>query len=157
MELKHSESYYIKVLLNRVKLEDIMTKKVISVNEYDRFSLVEEKLREFRIRHLPVVDFTGKLVGIVTQRDLYRAQSPRRLDDGTWYYDQKSLDSNILQYVMTKNPFSLSPEDPVAQAVLVMAERKYGCVPIVKKDQTLCGIVTQHDILKIAAQIIREA
>lgn len=156
MESKYSENYYIKILLNKVKVSEIMTPKVISLNENDRFSLVEEKLREFNIRHLPVVDDSKKLVGIVTQRDLYRIQSPRHLEDDTWYYDQKSLDSHILKYVMTKEPYALNPEDPVAKAVLLMAERRFGCLPVVKKDHTLCGIITQHDILKIAAGILRE-
>ena len=156
MDSKYSENYYIKIILNRVKIDEIMTKKVISIHENDRFSLVEEKLREFRIRHLPVVDQGGKLVGIVTQRDLYRIQSPRHLEDDTWYYDQRSLDSHILKYVMTKDPCALNPEDPVAKAVVLMVERKYGCLPIVKKDRTLCGIITQLDILKIAARILRE-
>lgn len=156
MESKYSENYYIKILLNRVKVSEIMTKKVISIQENDRFSLVEEKLREFNIRHLPVVDDNGKLVGIVTQRDLYRIQSPRHLEDDTWYYDQRSLDSYILKYVMTKDPCALNPEDPIAKAFLLMAERKYGCLPIVQKDRTLCGIITREDILKIAARILRE-
>ena len=62
MELKHNERFYIKTLLNKVKVSDIMTKNVVTVHEDDRFSLVEEKLREFRIRHLPVVNYDGKLV-----------------------------------------------------------------------------------------------
>ena len=156
MESKNSENYYIKILLNKVKIDEIMTKKVISIHENDRFSLVEEKLREFRIRHLPVIDEGGKLVGIVTQRDLYRTQSPRHLEDDTWYYDQKSLDSHILKHVMTKDPVALNPEDAIAKAVVLMVERKYGCLPIVQKDRTLCGIITQLDILKIAARILKE-
>ena len=156
MEPQYSESYYIKIFLNKLKVNEIMTKKIISVQENDRFSLVEEKLREFRIRHLPVIDEGGKLVGIVTQRDLYRTQSPRHLEDDTWYYDQKSLDSHILKYVMTKEPYALNPEDSVVKAILLMAERKYGCLPIVQKDRTLCGIITREDILKIVAQILKE-
>lgn len=156
MESKYSENYYIKILLNRIKVSEIMTKKVISIQENDRFSLVEEKLREFNIRHLPVVNDNGKLVGIVTQRDLYRIQSPRHLEDDTWYYDQRSLDSYILKYVMTKDPCALHPDDPVAQAFLLMAQRKYGCLPIVQKDRTLCGIIARHDIFKIFARILRE-
>ena len=156
MDSKYSENYYIKILLNKVKINDIMTKKVIFIHENDRFSLVEEKLREFNIRHLPIIDDRGKLVGIVTQRDLYRIQSPRHLEDDTWYYDQKSLDSHILKYVMTKDPSALNPEDPVAKAILLMVQCRYGCLPIVQKDRTLCGIITQHDILKVAARILRE-
>ena len=156
MDPKCNESYYIKILLDKVKIDEIMTKKVISIHEDDRFSLVEEKLREFNIRHLPVIDANGKLVGIVTQRDLYRTQSPRHLEDDTWYYDQKSLDSHILKHVMTPDPYALNPEDSVVKAVLLMVERKYGCLPVVKKDRTLCGIITRHDILKITARILKE-
>ena len=156
MDSQYSENYYIKIFLNKIKINDIMTKKVISIHENDRFSLVEEKLREFHIRHLPVINDGGKLVGIITQRDLYRTQSPRHLEDDTWYYDQISLDSHILKYVMTKDPCTLNPEDPVAKAVLLMVERKYGCLPIVRKDRTLCGIITREDILKIAARILKE-
>ena len=156
MELKHPEDYYIKLLLNKVKIEEIMTRNVISLKETDRFSLVEEKFREFRIRHLPIVNKENKLVGILTQRDLYRIQAPRLLEDGSWFYDQKSLDSHILKHVMTQNPTALKPHDTAASAVLLMAERKYGCLPVVQPDGSLCGIITQYDILKIAAQILKE-
>ncbi|MFA5060441.1 MAG: CBS domain-containing protein [Candidatus Omnitrophota bacterium] len=156
MELQHSESFYIRTLLNKVKIKEVMATKLITLFVDDPFSLVEEKLRRFHIRHLPVVDKAGKLVGIVTQRDLYRVQSPRKDEEGNWYYDKESLDSFILKHVMTKDPVILFPESSIAEALLLMVEKKYGCIPIVDRNHLLCGIITQVDILRIAAQILKE-
>ena len=154
MDLTHPEDYYIRLLLNKVKIAEIMNRKVISIREDEPFSRVEQKLREFNIRHLPVVNADGRLVGIITQRDLFRIQSPRRLEDGSWYYDPKSLDAYILTNVMTPNPTVLNPRDSLAQVILLMSDTKYGCIPIV--ENKLCGIITQYDIIKIAARILRE-
>ena len=138
-----------------VQLKHIMTEKVITINVDDRFSLVEEKMREFRIRHLPVIDKNKKLVGIVTQRDLYKVQSPRRDENGNWFYDKESLDEHILKYVMTPEPFTLKPEDHLGDAILHMVDRKYGSIPIVNEKHHVIGIITQIDILRIAAEIVR--
>ena len=156
MELKHTEDFHIRSLLNKVKLQEVMTKEVITIDINEPFSHVEEKFMRYHIRHLPVVENKDKLVGIVTQRDLYRIQSPRKLEEGDWYYDKEMLDSHILKSVMTPNPFTLGPENSVAEALLVMVDYKYGCIPIVRKDNILCGIITQIDILRIGAQILRE-
>ncbi|HOW35987.1 MAG TPA: CBS domain-containing protein [Candidatus Omnitrophota bacterium] len=156
MALKHTENFFVRTLLSKVKLSEIMVEDVIALNVNDPFSRVEELMREKHIRHIPIVDEHFKLAGIITQRDLYRIQPPRKDEEGNWFYDKEMLDKNILRHVMTKNPFTLSPENTVAEALLAMVDRKYGCIPIVDKSQTLCGIVTQIDILRIGAQIIRE-
>ena len=156
MELKRPENYFIKKLLNEVKLKDIMTTAVISIREDEPFHRVEEKLKSHRIRHLPVVDVNNRLVGLITQRDLYKIQSPRKLEDGTWYYDRQMLDNFILKHVMAKAVCTLSSEASVAEALLKMVDTKYGCIPIVDDKNMLCGIITQIDILKIAARILRE-
>lgn len=156
MVLRHSEDYFIRTLLGKVRLNEIMVKEVIALNVNDPFSRVEEIMRERHVRHIPVVDEHYKLVGIITQRDLYRIQPPRKDEDGNWFYNKEMLDGNILKHVMTKNPFALNPDHTVADCLLIMVDRKYGCIPVVDKDRILCGIVTQIDILRIGAQIIRE-
>ena len=156
MDLKHPEDYYIQVLLNKVKLKEIMVENVITLEVNEPFSLVEEKFRQFGIRHLPIVDDKKKLVGIITQRDLYRTVSPRKDEEGNMIYDKDVLDNYILKHIMTKNPFTLTAENSVAEALLAMVDKKYGVVPIVDKNNFLCGIVTQIDILRLGARIIRE-
>ena len=156
-KLKHSEDYHVKILLKKVQLSEIMTGKVISVKEDAPFHEVADKIRHNGIRHLPVVDSDGKAVGLITERDLFKIQSPRKLEDGTWYYDPEMLDSVILKDVMIKDPFTLKPDNTVAEAILVMVEKKFGCVLIKDNAGKLCGIMSYVDLLKLAAQIIEEA
>lgn len=155
-KLKFAEDFYVRALLNKVKLEDIMTAPVITVNVNTPFHEVADKIRQNRVRHLPVVDEKEKLVGLLTERELFKTQSPRRLEDGTWYYDPEALDGFILKNVMIKDPFTMSPNDTAAEAILEMVRLKYACVCIIKEDRVLAGIITYIDFLELAAQIISE-
>ena len=155
-KLQHSEDFYIKTLLNKVLLREIMTTPVISVHVEAPFHEVADKITKNKIRHLPVVDENNKLVGLITERYLYKIQSPRRLEDGTWYYDQEALDSFILRNVMISNPLSLRPDNTVGEAILKMVQSREWSISITQKDGTLCGIVTYTDLLELAAQILME-
>ena len=146
----------IKILFNKVKLSEIMTAPVITVSEDAAFHEVAEKIQKNKIRHLPVVDQDNKLVGLMTERGLYKIQSPRWLEDGTWYYDAEMLDNFILKDVMIHNLFTMSPDNSVSEAILKMVDKKYGCILVADKDRKLCGIVSYVDLLKLAAQIIQE-
>ncbi|MFA5089110.1 MAG: CBS domain-containing protein [Candidatus Omnitrophota bacterium] len=156
IKLQRSEDYYIKVLLQETKVKDIMTRDPVSLPMDAPFSQVSRKIMEFGIRHLPIVDKENRLVGLITQRDLYKIQPPRKMIDGTWYYDEEALNSVILSHVMIKEPFTMSPENSVGEALLTMVNAKYGCIPVVDEDRKLRGIVTQIDILRVAAQIFLE-
>lgn len=143
----------IRAFLKVTKLKEIMTSKVISIRIDAPFSEVPKKFNMFNIRHLPVVDQKNRLVGLMTQRDLYKLHSPRKLEDGSWYYDEDELNNYILEDVMLRNPLAMDVEDCVGDALLVMVRNKYGCIPIIDKDRVLCGIVTRVDVLKMAARI----
>ncbi len=156
IKLKRPENYYIRILLKEIKLKDIMTEQMITVHIDAPFSEVAEKLTNHGFRHLPVIDDERKLAGLITERDLFKIQPPRKLEDGSWYYDKDMLDAVILRTVMTQNPFAMHPEDPIGAAVEQMVGKRYGCIPIVDAKGFLRGIITQMDILKIAAQIYSE-
>ena len=138
-------------------IADIMVVRVITVGVEDRLSRVEERMRVNGIRHVPVIDEKGRVAGIFTQRDLFRAISPRPTEEGTYVFDRDQLDTYRLRHFMTANPLTLRPEDSVARAVELMGELKYGCIPIVDGGKKLVGIVTQIDILKFLARKLREA
>ena len=152
--LKRAEDYYIKVLLREVPLKDIMTTPVITIDIDAKFNEVPQKFRKYEIRHLPV---TGgpekKLVGLISLRDLYRIHSPHRNLEGEWVYDDQELDGIILKNVMLRNPFYMKENDCMGEALVKIVEHKYGCIPIVNEDMQIQGILTQEDILRVAAQI----
>ena len=153
IESKGNAREQIANLIDQTKLKDIMATEVISINARDRFSEVARKMKEFSIRHLPVVDDQNRLVGMITQRMLYQIKSPRKLVDGEWYYDAEMLNDVILEHVMQKDIFSLQFDLSMGQALLKMVHNKYGSIPIVDDQRKLIGLITRNDVLKVAAQI----
>jgi acetoin utilization protein AcuB len=156
IKLTHSESFYIKKLLENVKLKEIMTENVISLPVEAHFSEVARQMMDNKVRHLPILNKNKEVVGIISQRDLYKIQSPRLREDGTMYYDPAMLDNIILRVVMTQDPVTLTLDDSAAKAVIKMIDHHCGCVPVVDHKNVLCGIITRVDLLRIAAQIIKE-
>src|SRR3989338_9184698 len=93
IKLKRPEDYYIKVLLKEIKLKEIMTSEIVTVKVDAAFSEVAEKLTNHGFRHLPIIDEDKKLVGLISERDLFKIQPPHKLEDGTWFYDKDMLDA----------------------------------------------------------------
>ena len=134
--------------LKEILLKDVMAAPVRTIRDTDDFHVVQDKLATYDIRHLPVVDHNGVLVGLITQRALYKIHSPRRLEDGSWYYDKDLLDGFILKNVMIKEPFFLKGDSTLQEAIDSMIQFKIGSVPVVDELDRPIGILTRGDILK---------
>jgi len=156
IKLKRGEGYYLKILFQETKIKDIMTPDPVYIKASDRFSLVPEKFAKHNIRHLPVVDEKKRLIGLITQRDLFRIHPPRLSEEGEWFYDQGSMDNIIISHVMVREPCCMHANEAIGGALETFAQKKYGCIPIVDQDGVLCGILTQNDLLQVAAQIYQE-
>ena len=148
MSVKKSD---IKQFLLDTKVREVMASPVITVKETDDFALVQEKIALYDVRHLPVLDETGSVVGLISQRDLYQIHSPRRLEDGSWYYDKEALNQFILKNVMHPKPFTLKSSNSLNEAIEATVRFKYGCIPIVDDYKKPCGILTRDTMLKFLA------
>jgi len=138
----------IKQFLMETQVRDVMASPVITVKDTDDFALVQEKIALYDVRHLPVVNETGSIVGIITQRDLYQIHSPRRLEDGSWYYDKEALSQFLLMKVMLPKPFTLKPASSLYEAIEATVRFKFGCIPVVDDYKKPCGILTRDTMLK---------
>lgn len=108
-----------------------------------------EVMDDFLIRHLPVVDERGNLIGIVSDRDLLEFRLP--LDDelAAPAATEKRLDRTV-EEAMSHNTISVEQEDDVGAAVDVMLQYKVGAVPVVRgPDGELVGIVSYVDVLRL--------
>lgn len=130
-----------------IPIRNFMVTDVVYIRIDEHFSAVYEKMNLHRIRHLPVLDANKRLAGIITERDLFRLHSPRKVED-EWVYDKSELDQFILKHCMTKDPMALTPEHTLFDAVGFFAREKFGCIPITDKDKKLVGIITPFDLLK---------
>lgn len=138
----------IQELLRATKVKEVMASPAITVHESDEFHLVWEKFETYDIRHLPVIDESGGVCGLITQRQMYKVHSPRRLEDGSWYYDQETLDGFILKNVMLAEPLLLGPDSTLQEAMDSMLRFKTGCIPIVDKYRSPLGILTRDDVIR---------
>lgn len=101
-------------------------------------------LRDGGFRRLPVVD-NGKLVGIVTDRDLKEA-SPSKASTLSVYELNYLLSKLTIKDVMKTNVYKVEPNDPIEKAALLMEEQKVSGLPVVEGD-TVVGILTITDML----------
>ena len=152
-------------LLKSITVGESMSSPVKTLNINDPFSEVERIFVESGIRHLPIIDDNERLVGIITQKDLYKLVSPRKVAsqafefsgdkilDGDAYYSKEVLDSFILNNVMTKDVCSFSIDRSLGEALHAMVEENINSVVIADEDQKVIGIVTSVDIMKEADRI----
>ncbi len=133
-----------------MKVRDIMVKEVATLDINDELSLANDIMRLGRIRHLPVVD-GGRLVGIVSERDLFRSSLAQALGYGT-KTTREIMKTLSIKDVMVPEVVTIAPDAEACDAVQLMLDKKIGCVPVVDKDR-LVGLITETDIL---AQYLKE-
>ncbi|HZI49673.1 MAG TPA: CBS domain-containing protein, partial [Pyrinomonadaceae bacterium] len=121
-----------------------MTTDLFTVRPDDLIDLAASLMDWRHIRHVPVEDDQGRLVGLVTHRNLLRLLSAGSRKENITVRD-----------VMVPNPVTVSPMTPTLDAIQEMRERKIGCLPVVDADQ-LVGIVTSYDFLEASARLFRE-
>jgi CBS domain-containing protein len=106
-------------------------------------------MRDRRIRHLPVVAGDGRLVGLVTHRDVLAASSSSLLVP-TEEARVRLLGIARAAHVMETHVSVAAPDDAAAVAGERMMRHKIGCLPVVGSDGRLAGIVTEEDFLRWA-------
>lgn len=101
-------------------------------------------MRTHTLRHLPVLD-GGKLVGVLSQRDLYFLRSIEGVD----------LDVDRVEEAMSQEVYCVAPEARLEEVVAEMAEHKYGCVVVVERMKVV-GVFTTIDALRLLAEQLRQ-
>lgn len=138
-----------------MKVKDLMSKKVFTVGPEDMLDKVFFLFNFEAIRHLPVVE-KNKLVGVLSDRDLKKIMGPRKKvvtdkDTGT----QFTVHARRVRTIMHRGVMTIGPDEQAADAAAIMAKRKIGCLPVVKKDK-LVGIITATDILRAYVKLSHE-
>jgi CBS domain-containing protein len=137
--------------MNQLRVSDIMSRDVTTLKRNDQLSLVDDIMRLGRVRHLPVLDDDGqRLVGMISQRDLFRGALARALGYGQ-HAQRKVLDSLMVKEVMSSDLITTTPDTPLVEAARILMERKIGALPVLE-DGSLVGIITEGDFVALAAR-----
>ena len=128
-----------------------MTENPVVISSKTPVVRAMQQLREGGFRRLPVVD-EGKLVGIVTDRDLKEA-SPSKASSLSVYELNYLLSKMNVSEIMQFPVLSVAPADPTEKAALIMAEHKVSGLPVVE-DGAVVGIITITDILQTFIQVL---
>lgn len=134
-------------------VRDIMSMNVETLDPADDVDLADMLMRLDRLHHLPVVE-DGRLVGIVSQRDVARHQvSP---SSGLSIEAQRRANLRIkVRDMMVTEVATISPDGTLLEAAELMKERYLGCLPVIE-DGELVGIITGTDMLRMFIQGLRQ-
>jgi acetoin utilization protein AcuB len=122
----------------------VMTKDLLVVGLDTPVREAAELMRSRIIRHLPVLDDTGRVAGIVTDRDLRHAAFLPALA-GRVCWEAHRLSAPLVRDIMTWSVVTTRPDVPLEQAALTMFQRRIGSLPVVE-DGRLVGILTERDV-----------
>ncbi|MER2598868.1 MAG: CBS domain-containing protein [Caldilineales bacterium] len=125
-------------------VRDIMISPVITIAPGDSIGQAIELMQQHNFRRLPVVE-EGRLLGIVTDRDLRQATNSPLVVRERWY-NEFLLEAIKVQACMTANPFTAAPDAPVIDAARLMRHHKIGGLPVTEADRVV-GMVTITDLL----------
>lgn len=129
-----------------MRISKYMTDKLITARPTDGSRTTFFRMREHDIRHMPVVDDERGLVGIISDRDLRRPNWVDQAPDLAFDY---TLDDEVLiGDLMTPGVITVNTYDTLHKAVKLFLEHRFGCLPVLDKNQALVGIVSPLDLLR---------
>jgi CBS domain-containing protein len=121
---------------------DIMSTAVISLHPDATIERAHEEMMVADIRHLPIIDDRGRMVGIVSDRDIRRALGMHRHG------------KHKVAEFMTREVLNVAPRTFAREAAALMLERKIGALPVLDDTLALVGIITETDFLRLAFQAL---
>ena len=130
-----------------MKLGEIMTTRVVTVEFDDSLATVKEIFDSLRFHHLLVIGSDKKLCGVISDRDLLRAISPYLGTVSENARDSATLKKRAHQ-IMTRAPVTLGPDASVADAIQLFLSHRVSCIPVVDEGSRAVGIVSWRDILR---------
>jgi acetoin utilization protein AcuB len=131
-----------------------MARKVATVDKGCTLLDAQKLMKERQIRHLPVVDATHTLLGIVTDRDI-RSALPYGLAKGQGSVQEREKYTHLkVSEVMTTDLLCISPNHTLQDAILLIEQKKVGAIPVVDHDNKLVGILSVRDLLRAFINVL---
>jgi CBS domain-containing protein len=129
-----------------LRVEQYMSTDLLTVNAEEPIDLVANLMDWHRIHHVPVEDHEHRIVGLVSHRRLLRYLASDEARQG---------EPIPVSRIMLQDPITITPDTQTLDAIDIMRRNRVSCLPVVKEGQ-LVGIVTDHDFMRVAGQLLEE-
>jgi CBS domain-containing membrane protein len=140
--------------MTQVLVKHIMSAPVISLFGEQTLPLAEDIMSFKHLRHLPVVDDDRRLLGLVSHRDLLRAQISTL--SGLTQAERRARQADVrIAQIMTRDVWTVEPSTLASVAGQTLLDHRFGCLPVVDAQHRLVGIITERDFLKFAIKAIQ--
>lgn len=127
-------------------VEQFMAVDLFTVRPADVLDLAASLMHWRHVRHVPVEDDSGRLIGIVSHRDLIELMAAGKCGNATGI---------TVKDVMRTDIVTVTPETPTLDALELMRDKNIGCLPVVQNER-LVGIITAHDFLTVSTKLLEE-
>lgn len=134
-----------------LELETIMTTDLVTIGVDDNLDAARKIMHEKRIRHLPVVDSAGKLVGLVTITNVLAATDSFLRDEDSKLHPEQIPVTDV----MVSDVVTVDEHAGIRQAAVFLEKHRIGCLPVVT-DGELKGIVTDTDFVGVAINLLEQ-
>ncbi len=131
---------------NYKTVEQFMAVDLFTVREEDIVDLAANLMHWRHVRHVPVEDDAGHLIGIVSHRDLLELFALGKITGQAQW---------VIRDIMKTELTTVTPETTTLEALEIMREKNIGCLPVVK-DKKLVGLITAYDFLTVSAKLFEE-
>ncbi len=144
-------------LADEPRVRDLMTSKPYTLGPRDNLAALYDLMDTHRVRHVPIVDGDGDLVGLLTHTDL-ALSALGGLSDLPLSMERDLLQRRRVREIMVTEIETVEPDTPLANAANLLIENKIGCLPVVEGNH-LVGILTESDFVRrfVQEQTRREA
>ena len=140
-------------------VRDVMSKSIHSLNRDDLVSTAIKRMQDLEVRHLPVLDAEGQLIGLVSDREILRclptpqqrSEEPQsKFRELLFSSDDKSVLHERVDTIMNKKDCMVHADMLLTDAMTIFQNESIGGLPVIYADTgNLCGIITTSDILKV--------
>lgn len=135
-------------MFEKVKVQDCMTSPAITAFASVPISLAQNLMDEYNIRHLPVVDDSNRIVGILSSGDIRRASPSDATSLSVWEV-RYLWDKLTVENAMTHQVVTIAADATMLDAVQLMMENRFNSLPVVDASRHVVGMLTEVDVFRL--------
>lgn len=137
----------------QLTVAELMTADPLSITRSASLKDAHDLMREKNIRHIPVIDEHGMLVGMLTQKVMMAAVIGLLAKYGATALERKEKQQLVVDLMLTDFA-TVAPQQSLKEVAVFFVRNRHGCLPVVEEGNKLVGILTSSDFVRLAADLL---